>query len=74
MKLIYFFNEEWEKEYISAKMSGWEIEFLEGSIQKHADHRDDNVEAIAVFDRREFKKAIDEAVKACMEKSKKLTK
>lgn len=49
MKLIYFYNEEWEKEYIASRMSGWEIVFLDGSIQKHPEYRDEEADALAVF-------------------------
>lgn len=49
MKLIYFYNEEWEKEYITSRMRGWEIVFLEGSIQKHQEYRDESVDTLAVF-------------------------
>ncbi len=49
MKLIYFYNEEWEKEYITAGVSGWEIVFLDGSIQKHEEYYDEEADALAVF-------------------------
>ena len=49
MKLIYFYNEEWEKEYITSQMQNEEIVFMEGSIQKHAEYRDEDAEALAVF-------------------------
>lgn len=49
MKLVYFYNEEWEKEYVAGKMAGWEVEFLQGTVQNHGDYRNDDAEALAVF-------------------------
>lgn len=49
MKLIYFYNEEWEKEYVSSRIPEWEIMFLDGSIEKHAEYRDSEAESLAVF-------------------------
>lgn len=49
MKLVYFYNEEWEKEYVAGKMQGFEVEFLQGTVQNHADYRNDDAEALAVF-------------------------
>jgi len=42
-------REEWEKEYITSRMPKWEIVFLEGSIQKHQEYKDESVEVLAVF-------------------------
>lgn len=49
MKLIYFYNEEWEKEYVSSRMPEWEISFLDGGVQKHPEYKDSEAEALAVF-------------------------
>ncbi|MFA5830922.1 MAG: NAD(P)-dependent oxidoreductase [Candidatus Paceibacterota bacterium] len=49
MKLIYFYNEEWEKEYVAEKLQGQNISFYSGSIQKYSDLRDDDADALAVF-------------------------
>lgn len=49
MKLVYFYNEEWEKEYVAGKLSGFEVDFLQGTVQSHADYRNDDAEMLAVF-------------------------
>lgn len=49
MNIIYFYNEEWEKEYVAGKLAGENVTFLLGSVQDHADYRNDEAEALAVF-------------------------
>jgi D-lactate dehydrogenase len=49
VRLVYFYNEEWEKEYISARLAGVEISFFAGTVNDHPDVRDDKAEALSVF-------------------------
>ena len=49
MKLVYFYNEEWEKEYISARLPGVEISFFAGNVNDNKNVRDDTAEALSVF-------------------------
>jgi len=49
MRLVYFYNEEWEKDYVSSKLSGTEIIFKAGYIAQYPDFRDDQVEILSVF-------------------------
>jgi len=50
MKILFFYNEEWEKDYFSQKINDdFEIEFLKGRIQDHSDFEDNKVEILSVF-------------------------
>jgi len=49
MNIIYFYNEEWEKEYVGGKLASENITFLRGSVQDYPDFRSDDAEALAVF-------------------------
>ena len=49
MKIIYFYNEEVEMEYMKEKLVGHEVVFLKGTIGDHADFRDDTAEILSVF-------------------------
>jgi len=49
MKIVSFFNEKWEKEYLQSRLSEHPITFLEGTLQDHADLKDEDVEILSVF-------------------------
>lgn len=49
MKVIYFFNEDWEKTYAEERLVGHEIVFLKGTVSDHADFRDDRAEVLSAF-------------------------
>lgn len=49
MKTIYFYNEEWEKDYVSARLSEQEIIFKAGYLGQYPDFRDDEAEALSIF-------------------------
>jgi len=56
-KILFFYNEDWEKEYfekglgggLPAKQVGFEVEFLQGRVQDHPNLRDDKAEILSVF-------------------------
>jgi len=49
MKIISFYNEEWERDYLIKKLPDVEIVFLDGTLQDHADIKDDEAEVLSVF-------------------------
>lgn len=49
MKIIYFYNEEWEKGYIEGKIPDNEIVFVCGTTTNNIDMRDDTAEVLSVF-------------------------
>lgn len=49
MKIISFVNEEWEKEYLSKRLAGYNIKFLNGILQDYADLKDEEVTILSVF-------------------------
>lgn len=50
MNIVYFYNEEWEKEYAAGKLVGENVTFLHGSLQDHiGECQGDNIEALSVF-------------------------
>jgi len=49
MKIISFYNEEWEQEYLKKQMPDIDIEFLSGTLQDHTDFKDDKAEILSVF-------------------------
>lgn len=49
-KIIFFYNEEWEKEYFSQRAGGdFDIKFVKGVIQEHPELRDDTVAILSIF-------------------------
>lgn len=49
-KILFFYNEDWEKDYFSQKIGkDFEIEFIQGRIQDHSNLEDDSVEILSVF-------------------------
>lgn len=49
MKIISFYNEGWEEEYVRSRLSEYTIDFLQGTLQDHDYLRDDRVEILSVF-------------------------
>lgn len=49
MKIIFFYNEDWEANYIKERVLGQEISFLKGTVADYPDLRDEGVEMISVF-------------------------
>ena len=49
MKLIYFAQEVWEKEYMERKLPGVEITCVEGTLQEHPEISDPDAGALSVF-------------------------
>ena len=49
MNIIYFGQEEWEKEYITGKLAGHTVSFYLGSLQNNPDVRDESVEVVSIF-------------------------
>src|SRR3989344_6050146 len=49
MKIIHFYNEDWEQGYIAERLPGHEIVFLKGTTTDHADFRDEGAEVLSVF-------------------------
>lgn len=50
MKLVYFYQDESEKDFFSANLEGDnDITFLKGSIQENPDYKDEKVEIISIF-------------------------
>ncbi|MBI3634220.1 MAG: hydroxyacid dehydrogenase [Candidatus Yonathbacteria bacterium] len=49
MRIIFFYNEDWEAGYIKERVLGQDISFLKGTIADYPDLRDEQVEMISVF-------------------------
>jgi len=50
MKILFFYNEEWEKDYFQKGIGdGFEVEFLKGRVQDHPEFKDDEAEILSVF-------------------------
>ncbi len=49
MKIIYFGQEEWEREYITGKLVGHEVVFCLGSLQDNTTVDTTDVEAVSIF-------------------------
>jgi D-lactate dehydrogenase len=49
MRIVSFYNEDWEKEYLESRLEGHEIVFLDGVLQDHEDFRDEEAEVLSVF-------------------------
>lgn len=49
MRILYFYNEEWEAAYARERLSNHEVSFLKGCTTDYADLRDDQAEVLSVF-------------------------
>ncbi len=52
MKILFFYNEDWEKDYFEKGISqdgGFEVKYLKGRVQDHKDFKDDEAEILSVF-------------------------
>lgn len=52
MKITFYYNEDWEREYFEKGISqeaNFEVEFLKGRIQDHPDLKDEQTEILSVF-------------------------
>jgi D-lactate dehydrogenase len=49
MKVLSFFNEQWEHDYLRQRLAGHDITFIEGTLQDHPDLRDEEVEVLSIF-------------------------
>ncbi|MCI0679796.1 hydroxyacid dehydrogenase [bacterium] len=49
MKIVSFYNEEWEKGYLKEKLSDFDILFPAGTVQDNPDFRDEFAEILSVF-------------------------
>jgi D-lactate dehydrogenase len=49
MRTIYFYNEEWEQEYVKSRLPDQEIIFKAGYIGQYPDFQDNEAEALSVF-------------------------
>ena len=49
MKIIYFYNEDWEEGYVRERLPGNEFVFLKGTTMEHADFRDEGAEVLSIF-------------------------
>lgn len=49
MKIIYFYNEDWEAEYVKERLTGYEISFLKGITTDYPDMRDEQAKVLSVF-------------------------
>lgn len=49
MKTIYFYNEEWEQDYVKSRLPDQEIIFKAGYLGEHSDFRDEEAEALSIF-------------------------
>ncbi len=49
MKILSFYNEPWEREYLTEKLEEQEIIFIDGHLQDNPDLRDDKVEILTIF-------------------------
>lgn len=49
MKIIYFYNEDWEAAYARERLSSHEVSFLKGCMSDYPDLRDDQAEVLSVF-------------------------
>lgn len=58
MRIIYFYNEEWEKGFITKKVPEHQFVFYAAPVEAHPDLRDDDAEVLSVF----VKTRVDAAV------------
>lgn len=49
MKIIYFYNEEWEQDYVQSRLPGNEFVFKPGYIAEYPEFRDGTAEILSVF-------------------------
>ncbi|MCK4386958.1 MAG: hydroxyacid dehydrogenase [Candidatus Pacebacteria bacterium] len=50
MKIIFFYNEEWEREYFGSRIGvDFEIKFVKGVVQEHPELKDEEAEVLCVF-------------------------
>jgi len=49
MKIVSFYNEPWEREFLESRLPGHEFEFLEGVLQDHPEYRNEEAEVLSVF-------------------------
>lgn len=49
MKILYFYNEDWEAGYVKERLMRHEITFLKGCTTDYPDMRDDQAEVLSVF-------------------------
>jgi len=49
MRIIYFYNEEWEKDYVSTRLPNQEIIFKDGYLGQHPEFRDAEAEVLSIF-------------------------
>lgn len=49
MKIVYLFNEEWEKKYVEERLVGQEFVFLKGPLSDYPDFHDERAEILSVF-------------------------
>lgn len=49
MRIAYFYNEDWEKEFVSSRFPDDTFNFFKGSTGENPDARDDDAEVLSVF-------------------------
>ncbi|MFC1721037.1 hydroxyacid dehydrogenase [Patescibacteria group bacterium] len=49
MRILSFYNEPWEREYLTEKLAGQDIEFFDGHLQENPDVKDDKAEILTIF-------------------------
>ncbi|MFH0846309.1 MAG: NAD(P)-dependent oxidoreductase [Patescibacteria group bacterium] len=50
MKILFFYNEEWEREYFESRLnSDFEVDYKKGNVQDYSDLEDNEVEILSVF-------------------------
>ena len=49
MKIIYFYNEDWEMDYVKERLPEQDINFLKGTTADHLDVKDEQAEVLSVF-------------------------
>jgi len=49
MKIVSFYNEEWEQDYLKKGLTGFDVSFLDGSMHDHTDLKDEQAEVLSIF-------------------------
>ncbi len=49
MKIVYFYNEDWEADYVKERLPEHDINFLKGITTEHSDFMDEQAEVLSVF-------------------------
>jgi len=49
MKILSFYNEEWEREYLTERLVDQDIQFFDGHLQDNSDVTDDKAEILTIF-------------------------